>query len=59
MPHDALRDEIAEARLHARGLECAIKGEGFAPRPATDLLTTLRFALFCIEQRIKMLESKS
>lgn len=58
MSDDELRDEIAEARLHARGLECAIKGEGFAPRPATDLLTTLRFALFCVEQRIEMLEAQ-
>lgn len=57
MTHDQIRDEIDEARMHHRGLECAIKGEGLAARPATDLLTTLRYALFCVEQRIAHLES--
>lgn len=52
---DTFREELELAEHEARNVECMIRGEGLANKPATDILTTLRYALGCVEDRIDIL----
>ena len=53
---ETLREELELAQHEARNVECMIRGEGFAAKPATDILTTLRYLLGCVEDRIDTLQ---
>lgn len=46
-----LKDDLKECDFHIAGLETVIKSERLDHKPATDLLSTLEYALAAMKQK--------